>query len=78
VVKFKLRSSFTWERNLLRIGVVPSGPLRMLWKRDKSPNPEKDSTAILARFDIVRAVLLKDITFIIGLWSNSPKSSSFP
>jgi hypothetical protein len=61
MVKFKFRSPFTWERTLSRMGVVPSGPIWTLWRRDKSRAPEKDRMAILARFDIVRAVLLADL-----------------
>jgi len=70
MVKFRLRSPFTWERTLLRIGVVLSGPIWTLWRRDTSRAAEKDPTAILARLDIGRTVLL--------IWSNSPRIYSFP
>ena len=61
MVKFKFRSPFTWERTLLRIRVVLSGPIWTLWRRDTSRVPEKDPTAILARYDTGRAVLLNDL-----------------
>ena len=78
MVKFKLRSPFTWERNLLRIGVVPAGPIRTVWGRDKSRAPEKYPTAILAKFDIVRVVLLNDLYFGNWFMVKQPKKLFVP
>jgi len=53
MVKFKFRSPFTWERTLLLIGVVPSGPIWTLRRRDKSRALRK-----------IRQQFLRDMTLL--------------